>query len=123
MSHGVEELRLIDKSVNDFFIFSLPLKSPEHAVPDDQNSSVVLVLCFVGKGRHMHIFLIFYEYQTHFILLQFRTNIGYIGGWQRCLNVSTAKFLTVNLKNLFLLFLLVIFWYVLENDSVFSLQI
>ena len=68
MSHRVEELRLIDKSVNDFFVFSLPLKSPEHAVPNDQNTSVVFVLCVVVcKERQKHIFT-------------FLQNIGNIGG-------------------------------------------
>jgi hypothetical protein len=43
MPERIEELRLIDESVDDLLVVAFPLEGPENPVPDDQNSGVILV--------------------------------------------------------------------------------
>ena len=43
MSERVEELWLIHKAINNVLIFSFPFKCAKHSVPNNQNTSVVLV--------------------------------------------------------------------------------
>ncbi len=62
MLHGIVELWLVHKTVDNLLVLPLPLKGAKEAIPDDQHSSIVLVQAItVGS-------LIFNKFTLDFIL-------------------------------------------------------